>query len=185
MVIASETRIRRQILPQLAEWLFNNGEWTLTYEGMLLLLNLVSKDRRAPNPYKIQYGKAIEGINNARNRLHQIGVRGSHYKQQAKQAICCALMKLDDDGKLTNKPFINKLLPHKDRGSRDDYIKDCVSNLKAYESKESDTIFNKCENVTRDSYVYTASSLSILSFCGTLARLLLFYIFCQLSLRVT
>ena len=141
-------------MPQLAEWLFNNGEWTLTYEGMILLLNLLSKDERAPNPPKIQYGKAIQGVNNARNRLHQMGVRGSYHKQQAKQAICCAFMKLDESGRLTNEQFINKLLPHKDRGARDEYIKQCASQLQAYESAETDTIFNKYENITRDSYVH-------------------------------
>ena len=160
--VASKSKIYSEIAPTLKQYLFNNNEWTLDYNGFILLLNIISKD--APNPHELPYGKAIDGINKAKNNMTQIGVRGSYYMQQAKQAFGCMIMILDDDGKLVNKPFINKLMPHKDKNSRDKWINDCVSYLKDWQSGKSDTIFNKYENITRDSYEYTCPSIYLCYF---------------------
>ena len=79
-------------------FLFDNPDWRLDYKAMMKLLNIISNDKRAPNPYQIPHGMAINGINNATNVIHSIGVGGTYNQRQAKQAIGCVVMELDENG---------------------------------------------------------------------------------------
>ena len=139
-------------------------EWN--YEAMLLLMDIIANDPRTPNPHKIKFGNAIDGINNTKNRFQEIGVQGTWYKQQAKQAVACSLMKFDDDGNLHHRSnqLLNNLLPHKDRNSRDEWKHKCVTYLKDYQSGDGDTIFSKYDNITRDSYEYICISIHLCYF---------------------
>ena len=98
-------------------------EWN--YESILLLFDIISKDNRAPNPFKISYGNAIYGMNNVRNKFYHIGVRGSQPRLQTKQAITCAVMKIDDNGfaNKRSKQLLSELLPHQNKDCRNDWIK--------------------------------------------------------------
>ena len=141
-----------EIARPLKEYLFANNEWKLDYTAFICLMDMVSKDARAPNPgYKIPLGQAIDGINNAHDRLHQLGTNGTYHKLQAKQAICCAVMKLDDNGSLRNKKLLRALLPHKDRNCRNKWIDQCVLLLNNYNQGKSDIFFNKYDDLQRDS----------------------------------
>ena len=43
----------RTIAEQIKQILFGNGRWQMNYDSMLYLLDLISKDPRSPNPYKM------------------------------------------------------------------------------------------------------------------------------------
>ena len=140
-----------QIAVPLKEYLFGNTKWRLDYNAIIYLLNCIAKDPRAPNPYKIPYGTAVDATNNSRDKLHQIGVKGSYGKLQTKQAICCGMMKLDEHGNLRNRTLFNKILPHEDNGKRKKWIDQCISILTDYNEGKSDAMFNKYQDLHRNS----------------------------------
>ena len=49
----------KEIAKPLCQYLFNNPEWELDYKGMVTLLNIISNNGKAPNPYKIPYGQPV------------------------------------------------------------------------------------------------------------------------------
>ena len=145
---------RRQlsrIAVSIKQYLFRNRQWRLDYNAFIYLMDCISKDPQAPTPYKIPYGLAIDATNNTREKLHQIGVKGSYDRLQTKQAICCGMMKLDEYGNLRNRNLFNKILPHTQNRSRKKWIDQCVSYLKDYTEGKSDAMFHKYEDLQRDS----------------------------------
>ena len=131
--------------------LFENTRFKMDNDTMMQLLDIISKDERAPNENKIPYGAAIRGMDNICDRLHNMGVWGTYYRLQAKQAITCAVIDKDNNGEIQNKKLLEIILPHKDRGARKEWIDKCASYLDKYERGESDTIFNKYLDVHRNS----------------------------------
>ena len=105
-------KIRKDIAPRIMDLLFNNPQWQLDYNGMVILLDLISKHPSAPKQHDIYYGQALEGVNNAKKLLLHVGTQGSYYQKQAKQAITCCFMKLDNNYKLRNRKLIKKIIPH-------------------------------------------------------------------------
>ena len=94
---------------------------------------------------------AVDATNNVRNKLHRMGTGGSYYKLQGKQAICCAMMKLDDHGNLSNRKLFKAVLPHENDKCRKKWVDQCVSCLKDYNDGKSDALFNEYEGLQRDS----------------------------------
>ena len=133
------------------EELFANDRFRFDDKSMMTLLDILSKDHRAPNQNKIPYGQAIRGMNNIRDRLHKMGVWGSYYRLQAKQAITCGVIDRDNNGVIQNRKLLQIILPHKSRSARKEWIDNCALYLDAYEKGDSDTIFNKYLNVHRNS----------------------------------
>ena len=101
-----------QIAAPLLEYIYNNPDWVLDYNGMVLLLDIISNDPRAPNPHKIPYGQSVDAVNNAKELISHIGTGGTYDQKQAKQAILCSFMKLDDNYNLRNRKLINEIIPH-------------------------------------------------------------------------
>ena len=66
----------------------------INHKAMVQLLDIIGNDPRAPNPHKIPYGQAIDGICNARELMRDVGVGGTNLQNQSKQAITCCLMSL-------------------------------------------------------------------------------------------
>ena len=131
--------------------LFENDRYRFDDKSMMTLLDIISKDDRAPNQNKIPYGQAIRGINNIRDLLHKMGVWGTYYRLQAKQAITCGVIDKDDNGVIQNQKLLRILLPHKSDSARKEWIKKCASYLDSYDKGDSDTIFDKYLNVQRNS----------------------------------
>ena len=141
-----------EIAAPLLEYLFANPDWVLDYNGMVLLLDIISKDPRAPNPNKIPYGQSFDAINNAKDLMADIGTGGTYNQKQAKQAICCSFMKLDGNYNLRNKGLIRKVIPHKPKSRHGTkWIKECRIYLTEYRKRNSNIFWNKHANLTRDS----------------------------------
>ena len=131
--------------------LYGNTRWKLDYKSILKILNKIGNDPRAPNPNKIPYGMAVHSINNVSDILHDMGVGGSYGCRQAKQALTCGVIDLDDNHKVLNMKLLKAILPHKKDRCRKEWIDKCISYLDAYKKKESDTIFNKYQDLHRNS----------------------------------
>ena len=147
--IISKTSINR-IANKLKTELFGNSRWKFDYNSMRKLLNRISSDQRAPNPHNIPYGMAIHGMNKIKNMMDDIGTGGTYNQRQAKQALSCGVMDMDNDA-LKNKDLLVHILPHTDDHCRNDWIDNCVSYLDAYRTGESDAIFNKYQDLHRNS----------------------------------
>ena len=86
-------------------------------------------------------------------------MRGLHPKLQTKQAVTCAVMKINEKGIANegSKQLLSKLLPHQNEDCRNDWIKQCTSSLHDHQSGNSDALCTKYE-MTRNSYEYICAS---------------------------
>ena len=82
-----------------------------------------------------------------------MGIVGTNYQKQCKQAISCAIMNMDGDYNLQNGNLLKVLLPHTNKDCRKVWIQQCVGYLAEYRKGKSTVPFNKYENMTRDSYI--------------------------------
>ena len=114
-------------------------------------MDIASRDSSAPNPHKIPYGQAIDGINNAKELLQDMGTGGTYLQLQSKQAITCSLLKLDDHNNVRNMKLMRKVLPHTYGTCRKDWVNKCASYLTNYRRNVSNVFVNKYENITRNS----------------------------------
>ena len=131
-----------EIADKLRRGSFYDKNWRLDYKSMMQLFDIISRDSRAPNPHNIPFGVAIDGINNARNLLHDMGVGGSYLQRQSK---------LDENYNVRNSGLLNKFLPHKRSEHRTSWIDKYASYYAKYRRGESNVFVNKYENVTRNS----------------------------------
>ena len=130
------------IARKLTKYLFDDPEWRLNYKTFIELMDIVCRDPSAPNPHNISYGLAIDGINDVKEPLHDMGTGGSHLQLQSKQAITCSLMQLDEHNNVRNRKLLKKVLSHKNRGCRNEWITQCTTyltnNRKEINSDEKD-----------------------------------------------
>ena len=97
----------------LKQLLFADAKWRLDHDAMVTLLDSMSRDPRAPHPYSMPYGQAVEAVNNTRKSLYHMGTGGSNLQLQSKQSITCARMKFDENRNVRNKSLLDSTLPHK------------------------------------------------------------------------
>ena len=76
-----------QIARQLKNQLLNDPKWRLDYNSMV----------------EVPYGVTIDGVNNAKEILMDMGTGGTNLQLQSKQAITCALMKVDAHNNVRNR----------------------------------------------------------------------------------
>ena len=107
--------------------LFKSNVYHYDIESLAKLFNQVSQYTEAEtlNPNKLQWGYSITAIQSAYYVLHQLGLRGTDMQQQVKQGIVAALLYIFGD-KILNKPLIDKLVPHGNDHTRNDWIDKCV-----------------------------------------------------------
>ena len=144
----------QRLARKLKKDMFQSKKYYYNMEAIIELFNQLSgyEEALACNPHQLLWGSCIASMVSVHNIMKQLGVRGTDVQQQVKQGIGAAILQLDENYKVMNEKLIDKILPHENDQTRDDWIQKCVNRRRIFD------LFGTAEDFCNDEKTHETPS---------------------------